>query len=286
MSEVIGSDGSWRFDGEILRVVPGSTSKVHELRRAVGELEIPLQAIAGVSFEPGRRSGHLRLRLRRGADPLHDAAVSGLAAPADPYRLAVPKERQGAANLLADEVRDLLRVYQVPAGPLDDYLLPVPDVPIAATAGDATVAFDGERVRLAWTWLAEPSKEAAGPQEYRLTDLTGVEWTPVAGMGHGSLRLRVRGGGPDLPPEKDLRCASWGIRKFGGTTALVAAAILSRLPQPTPSRAQPPNPAGPPPDHDAVLRRLTELGELHRSGVLTDEEFTTAKQGILRNLTN
>ncbi|MEZ7003473.1 SHOCT domain-containing protein, partial [Streptomyces sp. AD55] len=37
-------------------------------------------------------------------------------------------------------------------------------------------------------------------------------------------------------------------------------------------------------DHDALLRRLRELGELHRSGVLTDEEFTQAKQAVLRRM--
>ncbi|MER5836080.1 SHOCT domain-containing protein, partial [Streptomyces sp. NPDC002130] len=37
-------------------------------------------------------------------------------------------------------------------------------------------------------------------------------------------------------------------------------------------------------DHDALLRRLRELGELHRTGVLTDEEFTLAKQAILKRM--
>ncbi|WP_260474486.1 SHOCT domain-containing protein, partial [Streptomyces sp. WAC 04229] len=33
---------------------------------------------------------------------------------------------------------------------------------------------------------------------------------------------------------------------------------------------------------NALLRRLRELGELHRSGVLTDEEFNLAKQAVLK----
>ncbi|WP_205613519.1 SHOCT domain-containing protein, partial [Streptomyces sp. S5] len=37
-------------------------------------------------------------------------------------------------------------------------------------------------------------------------------------------------------------------------------------------------------DPDALLRRLRELGELHRDGVLTDEEFSLAKQAVLRRL--
>ena len=42
--------------------------------------------------------------------------------------------------------------------------------------------------------------------------------------------------------------------------------------------------AADPDDADALLRRLRELGGLHRDGVLTDEEFTAAKQAILRRL--
>lgn len=37
-------------------------------------------------------------------------------------------------------------------------------------------------------------------------------------------------------------------------------------------------------DHDAVLRRLGELGELHAAGVLTDEEFAAAKRAILQRM--
>lgn len=37
-------------------------------------------------------------------------------------------------------------------------------------------------------------------------------------------------------------------------------------------------------EQDAVLRRLRELGELHRAGVLTDEEFVTAKRAILKRM--
>ena len=34
--------------------------------------------------------------------------------------------------------------------------------------------------------------------------------------------------------------------------------------------------------HDVLLRRLRELGELHRDGVLTDEEFAMTKAAVLR----
>lgn len=74
--------------------------------------------------------------------------------------------------------------------------------------------------------------------------------------------------------------------------ALVAAAVQARLPHPsapsptdTPPKQLTPTPPPPPEaDHDALLRRLRELGDLHKSGVLTDEEFTLAKQAVLRGM--
>lgn len=69
--------------------------------------------------------------------------------------------------------------------------------------------------------------------------------------------------------------------------ALVAAAVVARLPHPRAPRApDAPAPAAPASaagdDHDVLLRRLRELGELHGAGILTDEEFTTAKQAVLK----
>ncbi|GAA3233302.1 hypothetical protein GCM10020256_49370 [Streptomyces thermocoprophilus] len=76
--------------------------------------------------------------------------------------------------------------------------------------------------------------------------------------------------------------------------ALVAAAVQARLPHPSGRSAARP-PAGKPvldgaapaaggDDHDVLLRRLRELGELHRDGVLTDDEFALAKQAVLKRL--
>ncbi|PWS40744.1 Tat pathway signal sequence domain protein, partial [Streptomyces sp. ZEA17I] len=57
------------------------------------------------------------------------------------------------------------------------------------------------------------------------------------------------------------------------------APALTKAPEP-PAAPVPP----PADDHDVLLRRLRELGELHRAGVLTDEEFSTAKQAILSRM--
>lgn len=292
MAEIFVPDGAWTFDGETLRIVPGGGKGVHELRRALGELAVPLLAIASVSFEPARKGGSLQLRLRPGADPLSDVVAGRLTGSADPYRLAVPKERVGAAEYLAEEVRAALRLEQVPTGPCESYLLPGPAVPVSASAGDGTVTFDGERIHLEWTLFAKSVKEKAGPQTFTLAEVASVEWTPLAGAGYGSLRFRLRNGAPAKGPDEDLHCLAWGIQRYGGTTALVAAAVRARLAQ------RPALPAAEPDDerealrrrvaelesHDTIIRRLGELGELHRSGVLTDEEFSAAKRSLLRRL--
>ncbi|MEW2353942.1 DUF4429 domain-containing protein [Spirillospora sp. NPDC029432] len=288
MAEVTSRDGTWTFDGEVVRIVPGSDRSVHKLRKALGEVVVPLQAVLGVAYEPGRKGGRLRLRLRDGADPLTQAVAGGLPDAADPYRLNVGADRSGAAGFLVDELRNYRQLWEVPEGPSDRYLMPGPGVPLTCSAGDGTASFDGERIRLEWNWLAGGTKTAAGPQTFELKDVTGVEWGRQAGMGYGFLRFRLRTPRPERSPEEDPLALSWGIQREGGTTALLAAAVLARLPHPLASAelAEPAAPRTTPAlaagdDPDAMLRRLRELGELRREGVLTEEEFAAAKRKLL-----
>ncbi|MFF2845614.1 DUF4429 domain-containing protein [Streptomyces sp. NPDC058001] len=309
MAEIIQRDGTWTFDGEALRLVPGRDRKVGLLRTTLGELAVPLGALAGVAFEQGRKSGRLRLRLRGGADPLLQVTGGRLEDASDPYQLAVDPDRYGVAEYLVDEVRNALLLDQVPAGPSDRYLLPGPPVPLSVSAGDATAGFDGETVRLEWNWKTEEAKSAAGPRSIALEDITGVEWQPSAGLENGYLRFTVRGTtGKAAPAKYDPHAVDlWGFKK-DPLMALVAAAVQARLPHPsapaTPAELPAPpversaiaaasgagsgagsqSGAGAEDDHDALLRRLRELGELHQSGILTDEEFTAAKQAVLKRL--
>ena len=84
MAEIIQKDGTWTFDGEALRLTPGRDKNVGLLRRTLGELVLPLRALAGISFEQGKKAGRLRLRLRDGADQLLHAAGGRLTEPQDP----------------------------------------------------------------------------------------------------------------------------------------------------------------------------------------------------------
>ncbi|WP_320779023.1 DUF4429 domain-containing protein [Streptomyces sp. CRN 30] len=296
MAEIIQRDGTWTFDGDALRLTPGRDKGVSLLRRTLGELTVPLGALAGISFEQGKKSGRLRLRLRDGADPLLHATGGRLTEGNDPYQLVVESDRYGVAEYVVDEVRGALFLDQVPGDAVDGYLLPGPAVPLSVSAGDGTASFDGEHVRLEWNWKTEDAKAAAGARTLALGDIQAVEWQPAAGLENGHLRFAVKNAPTKAPPKYDPNSVElWGFKK-DPLMALVAAAVQARLPHPaaapgtaevpqdrTPLPLPPPAPA-PEDDHDALLRRLRELGELHKSGVLTDEEFALAKQALLKRM--
>ncbi|MFJ9895084.1 DUF4429 domain-containing protein [Streptomyces sp. NPDC091280] len=293
MAEIIQKDGTWIFDGDALRLTPGRDRNVGLFRRTLGELVVPLGALAGVSFEQGRRSGRLRLRLRDGADPLLHATGGRLSEGDDPYQLTVESDRYGVAEYFVDEVRGALLLDGVPADPVDAYLLPGPAVPLSVSAGDGTASFDGEHVRLEWNWKTEDAKSAAGARTLAVTDLLGVEWRPSAGLENGYIRFAVRHAPTKAPPKYDPNAVElWGFKK-DPLMALIAAAVQARLPHPAAAgadvRSERLEPAreltgAAEDDHDALLRRLRELGALHRDGVLTDEEFAMAKQAVLKRM--
>ncbi|MBC7267830.1 MAG: DUF4429 domain-containing protein [Streptomyces sp.] len=293
MAEIFQKDGSWAFDGDALRLTPGRDKSVSLFRKTLGELVVPLGALAGISFEHGRRTGRLRLRLRDGADPLLHATGGRLGEPHDPYQLTVDSDRFGVAEYFVDEVRNALLLDQVPSDPVDEYLLPGPPIPLSASAGDGTVSFDGEQIRLEWNWKTEDAKSAAGPRTLAVGDIVAVEWHPAVGLENGYLRFTVRNSPTTAPPKYDPHAVDlWGFKK-DPLMALVAAAVQARLPHPAaPAEARRTEPEAPralpsaatEDDHDALLRRLRELGELHRTGVLTDEEFSLAKQAILKRM--
>src|SRR6059058_5685083 len=108
MAEILQKDGTWTFDGDALRLTPGRDKGVSLFRKTLGELVVPLGALAGLSFEQGKRSGRLRLRLRDGADPLLHATGGRLIEPNDPYQLLVDSGRYGVAEYFVDEVRNAL----------------------------------------------------------------------------------------------------------------------------------------------------------------------------------
>ncbi|MFJ3619033.1 DUF4429 domain-containing protein [Streptomyces iakyrus] len=293
MAEIIQRDGTWAFDGDTLRITPGLHRSVPLLRRTYGEITVTLAAVSGVVLEAARGHGRLRLRLREGADPLLQATGGRLPDAADPYRLTVDADRTGAAEYVAEEIRRALLLDRVPQGPTEAYLLPGPPVPVSVRTSDGTVSFDGTRIRIDWADTSERVKRATGPRIITMGDLVRVEWLPNTRHEDGSLRFVTRETAlSELPPDKDPYALDlWGSTRRDLLTALVAAAVTARLPHPS-THTAPTNgerlacaaPVPPPvsDNHDVLLRRLRELGRLHRDGVLTDEEFARTKAVVLR----
>ncbi|MEU7046313.1 DUF4429 domain-containing protein [Streptomyces varsoviensis] len=324
MAEIMQKDGVWTFDGETVRIVPGRERGVHLMRQTLGEVAVPLAAVAGVAFEAGRKGGRLRLRLREGADPLLQVTRGQLPAAADPYQLSVESDRAGVAEYFVAEVRNALLLEGIGAGPCDRYLLPGPAVPLSVGAGDGVAAFDGENVRLEWNWKTEDAKKSAGTRVFSVSDVMSVAWQPSAGLENGYLRFVLANASTQAPPKYDPYAVElYGFKK-DPLMALIAAAVTARMPHPSGADQTPvamAKPTGGAPageigrgggggggvpgddgqpgggagagagaaaaagtgnDHDTLLRRLRELGELHREGILTAEEFAAAKQAVLK----
>ncbi|MFF8025860.1 DUF4429 domain-containing protein [Streptomyces sp. NPDC007896] len=304
MAEIIQRDGTWAFDGSTVRITPGLHRSVPLFRQTYGEIAVPLEAVSGIVYEPERKRGRLRLRLREGADPLLQATGGRLPDAADPYRLTVDIDRTGVAEYVAEEIRHALLLDQIPKEPAKAFLLAGPPVPVSVRSSDGTVSFDGAQVRIDWADTSDRVKRATGPRIIAVGDLVQVEWLPNSGYEDGFLRFVTRETVfSKLPPEKDpFALDLWGSARRDLLTALVAAAVTARLPHPSLRAGEhidrPPQltaaAAGPESapvtasvpaqadHHDVLLRRLRELGELHRDGVLTDEEFAATKAAVLR----
>ncbi|WP_089099359.1 DUF4429 domain-containing protein [Streptomyces hyaluromycini] len=294
MAEIIQRDGTWAFDGSTVRITPGRHRSVPLFRQTYGEIAVPLEAVSGVVYEPERKRGRLRMRLREGADPLLQATGGRLPEAADPYRLTVDGDRSGVAEYVAAEIRQSLLLDQVPKEPTKTYLLPGPPVPVSVRSSDGTVSFDGTQVRVDWADTSDRVKRATGPRIIGVGDLVQVEWLPNSGHEDGFLRFVTRETVfSKLPAERDPYALDlWGSVRRDLLTALVAAAVTARLPHPSTrpgteytdrDRPAVPVPRRPADHHDVLLRRLRELGELHRDGVLTDEEFALTKAAVLRS---
>ncbi|MDX3643405.1 DUF4429 domain-containing protein [Streptomyces sp. MB09-02B] len=296
MAEIIQRDGVWAFDGSTVRITPGLHRSVALFRQTYGEIAVPLEAVAGVVYEPERKRGRLRLRLREGSDPLLQATGGRLPDAADPYRLTIDLDRSGIAEYVAEEIRQSMLLEQTPKEPAGAYLLPGPPVPVSVRSSDGTVSFDGTRVRIDWNDTSDRVKRATGPRIIGVGELVRVEWVPNSGYEDGFLRFVTRETVfSKLPPERDpFALDLWGSTRRDLLTALVATAVTARLPHPSTRVNGHMDRPGPeagtvtaePPDsdhHDTLLRRLRELGELHRDGVLTDEEFAVTKAAVLRD---
>lgn len=282
MGDVLaGFHAAWEFESDSVLIRYERGIRTPKLFQALGERRIPLAALSGVTLSVGKRGTVvLRAEPRPGADPLMEAAAGQLKEGSDPYRLVLPAERETLAEYYADE----LRAQLTESGPAERHLVTAPEAPRHFKAYDGKASFDGTSVQFRWSWTgASSAKWKAGDQSFPVAGLSGVEWrSPEVFEGH--LRLLHRDSAVEQPaqPDQDPATVVFGLG-YGPVheslpfAAAVLAAVRARGPAAVPATAGRRDPAD-------IAERIRHLGELHRAGLVTDEEFSTKKAELLAEL--
>ncbi|MGX1544422.1 DUF4429 domain-containing protein [Streptomyces adustus] len=287
MGDVLaGFHAAWEFESDSVLIRYERGIRTPKLFQALGERRVPLTAIEAVTLTPGKRGTVvLRAEPRPGADPLMEAADGQLKEGSDPYRLVLPAERATLAEYYADELRALL----TESGPAERHLVPAPEAPRQFKAYDAKASFDGRTVAFRWFWTgASSAKWKAGDQSFAVGGLAGVEWrSPEVFEGHLRLLLRDPAEQQAAQADQDPAAVVFGLGYGPVHESLpFAAAVLAAVRAGGPPAA-PAVPAAalavPAPRRDPadIAERIRHLGELHRAGLLTDEEFSVKKAELL-----
>jgi hypothetical protein len=284
MGDVLaGFHAAWEFESDSVLIRYERGIRTPKLFQALGERRVPLAALQGVTLTPGKRGTVvLRAEPRPGADPLMETAAGQLAQGNDPYRLVMPAERETLAEYYADELSGLL----TESGPAERHLVPAPEPPRHFKAYDAKASFDGTAVHFRWFWTgASSAKWKAGDQSFPVADLSGVEWrSPEVFEGHLRLLHRDAPAERPAPPDQDPATVVFGLG-YGPVheslpfAAAILAAVRERgaaaaVPAASPARRDPAD----------IAERIRHLGELHRAGLVTDEEFSVKKAELLAEL--
>ncbi|WP_337662126.1 MULTISPECIES: DUF4429 domain-containing protein [Actinoalloteichus] len=300
--ELAGTNATWVFEAEGIRIRFVGGRRANPLHRALGELVVPNEALSGVIVEPGKRRTDLVLRLRPGADAFGPVLAGRLPEAADPYRLSLPGKQPDLAQYHATQLRDRISLNPRALEPTDGFLVVLPPAPRSIKGLDGEVAFDGETLTFTWGWMAETVKEQLGPQRVPLENISVVEWSPPTALG-GFFRITLSDGTglsarkPDNPamrgmPDKDPYALAYGLGDGSVADLLFAAELHTRIVAAR-QRAEllPAEPAVPVSETatiadraDDVVEAIRKLGGLHEAGLLTDEEFSQKKAELLDRL--
>lgn len=318
MGDVLaGIQATWEFDTDSVLIRFERGIRTPRLFQSLRERRVPHTALSSVTLTPGKR-GTVVLRAvpRPGADPLLEAAAGQLKDGSDPYRLVLPAERETLAEYYADELR--ARLGPDAGEPAERFLVAAPEAPMRFKAYDGRASFDGDRISFRWFWTgASSEKWKAGDQTFPVTELSGVEWrSPEAFEGY--LRLVPRGledpaavedaglgGGPAAAlrtgtaqsaqlvtarrtrVDEDPAAVIFGLGYGPVHESLpFAAAVLEsvRRKQSGPVATAAPLASAGRRDPADIAERIHHLGELHQSGLVTDDEFSAKKAQLLAEL--
>ncbi len=297
MGDVLaGIHATWEFEDDSVLIRFERGIRTPKLFQALGERRIPHEALASVTLTPGKRGTVVLHAIPRpGADPLMEAAAGQLRDGADPYRLVLPAERETLAEYYADALRALLGSdAKLPA---EKFLVAAPQAPLHFKAYDGKASFDGSQVSFRWFWTgASSAKWKAGDQSFRVQELNGVEWRSPD-VFDGYLRLLRRAGSmttaspQSAQADQDPAAVVFGLGYGPVHESLPFAAAVLGAVRSGSAAALDAVPAEPVPAHVSgrrdpadIAERIRHLGDLHRAGLVTDEEFTAKKAELLAEL--
>ncbi|WP_150251916.1 DUF4429 domain-containing protein [Nocardiopsis deserti] len=232
MDDLRGDQAVWRFDGETVAIRYEAQGWFKDpLLKRIGQLELPVAAIAEVDFQPGagRRKGWvLQLRLHERTDP-YAAVGAMLKEKSQPFRLTGQASGELVAEYLADQIRFAAEQSGPPAP--DTAALLVPRLPFHIQTSEGTATLDGSTVRLVWSGgEASGRKRRAQRREYDLSEITGVDWAPSDGWERGYMRLVTADAGKDAgKPKQDLRALVAEEGAQGYDTLLMAATVTAHV---------------------------------------------------------
>ncbi|MEV6795654.1 DUF4429 domain-containing protein [Streptomyces sp. NPDC051320] len=283
MGDVLaGIQATWEFATGSVLIRFGRGIRTPKLFSALRGRRIPHEALESVTLTGGRR-GTVVLQAvpRAGADPLMEAASGQLKKECDPYRLVLPAERGTLAEYYAEELT--ARLAPDAGEPADRFLVAAPEAPLHFKAYDGKASFDGTQVSFRWSWTgASSAKWKCGDQRIPVTELTGVDWrSPEAFDGY--LRLLRRGDANVPQADQDPAAVLFGLgygpvhESLPFAAAVLGAARNARK-APVPAVAVGRR------DPADIAERIRHLGELHQSGLVTDEEFHLKKAELLAEL--
>ncbi|MFI6054155.1 DUF4429 domain-containing protein [Streptomyces violascens] len=288
MGDVLaGIHATWEFESDSVLIRFERGIRAPKLFQALRERRIPHEALESVTLSPGKR-GTVVLHAvpRPGADPLMDAAAGQLKESYDPYRLVLPAERETLAEYYADELRDALPPDA--SEPADRHLVAAPEAPLNFKAYDGKAAFDGRQVTFRWFWTgASSEKWKAGDQTFPVAALSGVEWrSPEVFDGHLRL-LRREADGSAAQADRDPASVVFGLGYGPVHESLPFAAAVLAAVRDGGGPAVPHQPvrvAAGRRDPADIAERIRHLGDLHRAGLVTDDEFSAKKAELLAEL--
>ncbi|MFE7464847.1 DUF4429 domain-containing protein [Streptomyces sp. NPDC057499] len=286
MGDVLaGIHATWEFETDSVLIRFERGIRTPRLFQSLRERRVPHAALSSVTLTPGKR-GTVVLRAvpRPGADPLVEAASGQLKDSCDPYRLVLPGDRETLAEYYADELR--ARLGPNAAEPADRFLVAAPEAPLQFKAYDGRAGFDGQRVSFRWFWTgASSAKWKAGDQTFPVAELSGVEWRQPEGL-DGYLRLLPRGREPlraDHDPAAVVFSLGYGAvhESLPFAAAVLEAVRRNHSAVPVPAAVLAGAARRDPAD---IAERIRHLGELHRAGLVTDDEFSAKKAQLLAEL--